>query len=65
MKTQIVFSMVITVLTLIGLLVLPSVYHLALSVFGLGCALLAMSFALLISVMENPKPRYRRNGGKF
>lgn len=65
MKTQIVLGMIITVLTLIGLLVLPSVYHFALAVFGLGCALFAMSFALLISVMENPKPRYRRNGGQF
>lgn len=65
MKTQIVIGLVITVLTLIGLVVLPSQYHLAIAVFGLGCALLSMSFALLIGVMENPKPRYRRNGGKF
>lgn len=62
MKTQIVFGMIITVLTLVGLFLLPSQYHFVLSVWGLGCASLAMVFALLISSMENPKPRYRRKG---
>jgi uncharacterized protein (DUF58 family) len=62
MKTQIVFGMSITVLTLIGLFLLPSQYHFVLSVWGLGCASLAMVFALFISSMENPKPRYRRKG---
>lgn len=64
MKTQIVFGLVITVLTIVGLLLLPTQYHFALAVWGLGCASLAMSFALIISSVENPKPRYRRNGGK-
>lgn len=64
MKTQIVIALFITALTLTGLFVLPEVYHFALTVWGLGCASLAMVFALIISSMENPKPRYRRNGGK-
>lgn len=61
MKTQIIIGLFITVLTLIGLFALPEVYHFALTVWGLGCASLAMVFALLISSMENPKPRYRRS----
>lgn len=65
MKTQIVIGLFITVLTIVGLFALPSQYHFVLSIWGLGCASLAMCFALLISSMENPKPRYRRNGGKF
>jgi hypothetical protein len=53
MKTQIVLALVITALTLLGLVILPSVYHLALAVFGLGCASLAMAFALIIAKLEN------------
>jgi len=48
MKTQIVFALFITALTLVGLLALPSQYHLALAVWGLGCASLALAFALMI-----------------
>jgi len=48
MKTQIWFALIITALTLFGLLALPSGYHFALATFGLGNALLAMGFALMI-----------------
>jgi hypothetical protein len=48
MKTQIVMALIITALTVVGLLVLPSVYHFALAIWGLGCASLALVFALLI-----------------
>jgi hypothetical protein len=48
MNIQIVIALAITVLTLIGLIVLPSLYHTVLAVFGLGCASLALCFALLI-----------------
>lgn len=48
MKTQIALALFITVLTLVGLVALPSQYHFALAVWGLGCASLGLVFALMI-----------------
>jgi hypothetical protein len=48
MKTQILMALALTALTLVGLLTLPSLYHLTLAVFGLGCVALSLVFALLI-----------------
>jgi hypothetical protein len=51
-KTQLIFGLVITALTLVGLLALPVVYHFALAVFGLGCVSMSLVFALLIDSMN-------------
>lgn len=52
MKFQLLVALAITVLTLLGLLTLPSLYHLTLGVFGLGCVSLALVFALFIERVE-------------
>ena len=52
MKIQILVALAITALTLLGLLTLPSLYHLTLGVFGLGCVALSLVFALFIERVE-------------
>ena len=52
MKFQISIAMFIMTATLVGLLLLPSAYALALAVFGGGTALLALTFALFIAKVE-------------
>lgn len=52
MRAQILTALVITALTLLGLLTLPSLYHLTLGVFGLGCLALTLVFALFIERVE-------------
>jgi hypothetical protein len=53
MKFQLLVALAITALTLLGLLTLPSLYHLTLAVFGLGCVALALFFALFIERVES------------
>lgn len=53
MRVQLLVALAITALTLLGLLTLPSLYHLTLGVFGLGCLALTLVFALLIERVES------------
>ena len=52
MRNLLWLAVAITALTLFGLLALPSVYHFALATFGLGNALVALVFALIIEAGE-------------
>lgn len=52
MRIQLLVALAITALTLLGFFTLPSLYHLTLGVFGLGCVSLALVFALFIDRVE-------------
>jgi hypothetical protein len=52
MKFQLITALFVLTLTLVGILTLPTLMAQAVAIFGIGCSVLAIVFALIIAKSE-------------